>query len=167
MNCEKAATCCFTGPRSPRLPCGGNEASDEIILLKKRILEAVENAYEGGIRNFISGMAEGFDLFAAEAVICLMDKYPDIKLFAAFPCASSPKDHSAAIRKRIEKIMDTVSGCHFVCREHIFGCELSRNLYMVENSSMIIGYYDGFSKGTAHCWHCAEDRGLFLVNLCE
>ena len=75
MNCEKADTCCFTGPRSPRLPCGGNEASDEIILLKKRILEAVENAYEGGIRNFISGMAEGFDLFAAEAVICLMDRF--------------------------------------------------------------------------------------------
>lgn len=167
MKDEKLITCCFTGPRFPRLPCGGNEDSDEIILLKNRILEAVENAYGDGFRNFISGMAEGFDLFAAEAVICLMDKYPDIKLFAAFPCASSPNNHSAAICKRIKKIMNRASGCSFVCKEHIFGCELSRNIYMVESSSMIIGYYDGFSKGTAHCWHCAEDRGLFLVNLCE
>lgn len=164
---EKEITCCFTGPRPQRLPSFGNEASPEIVLLKEQLFAKIEAAYAEGYRNFISGMAEGFDLFAAEAVIRLHKVHPDAKLFAVFPCETSPQDHSAEVCKRIQKIMNEVSFCHFVCTEHIYGCELARNVYMVENSSMIIGYYDGFSKGTAHCWHCAESRGLCLVNICE
>ena len=164
---DKEITCCFTGPRPPRLPSCGNEASPEICELKERLFAAVKAAYAEGYRNFISGMAEGFDLFAAEAVIRLKKLYPDAELFAAFPCEASPKNHSAAICKRIQDIMAEVSSCYFVCEKHIYGCELSRNVYMVENSSMVIGYYDGFSKGTAHCWHCGEQRGLKLINLCE
>ena len=63
--------------------------------------------------------------------------------------------------------MAEVSSCYFVCEKHIYGCELSRNVYMVENSSMVIGYYDGFSKGTAHCWHCGEQTELKHINLFE
>ena len=60
---DKEITCCFTGPRPPRLPSCGNEASPEICELKERLFAAVKAAYAEGYRNFISGMAEGFDLF--------------------------------------------------------------------------------------------------------
>ena len=50
---------------------------------------------------------------------------------------------------------------------HIPGCELRRNKYMVENSSRIIGYYNGLSSGTAHCWNYALEKGLEMVNLYE
>lgn len=164
---DREITCCFTGPRPPRLPAGGNEASPEIAALKERLFAAVEDAYNSGYRNFISGMAEGFDIFAAEAVIRLRHIHPDAELFAAFPCEASPKSHGAAVCRRIQNILDEVSFCHFICKEHIYGCELSRNVYMVENSSLLIGFYDGLSRGTAHCWRCGEERGLRLVNLCE
>lgn len=163
---DKEITCCFTGPRPPRLPADGDEASAEIIRLKEQLSDAVEQAYEEGYRGFISGMADGFDLFAAEAVIELKRYRPDAELFAAFPCEASPKNHNTENRLRIAEIMQNVSEAYFVCKEHIFGCELKRNVYMAENSSRIIGYYDGFSRGTAHCWHCAEEHGLELVNLC-
>lgn len=164
---EREITCCFTGPRPPRLPCGGDEASPEIIALKEKLFAAVESAYGDGCRIFISGMAEGFDLFAAEAVIRLRRIHPDAELYAAFPCEASPKSHSPAVCRRIQSIMEEVSFCHFTAKEHVYGCELSRNVYMVEHSSVLIGYYDGRSRGTAHCWHCGESRGLRLVNICE
>ena len=164
---NREITCCFTGPRPPRLPAGGNEASPEMTALKERLFAAVNAAYDGGCRYFISGMAEGFDLLAAEAVIRLRRIHPDAELFAAFPCEASPKGHSPAVCRRIEKIMEEVSSTYFVSKEHVCGCELSRNVYMVEHSSLLIAYYNGLSRGTAHCFHCAEGRGLRIVNLCE
>ncbi len=164
---DREITCCFTGPRPPRLPAGGNEASPEIAALREQLFAAVKGAYDDGYRCFISGMAEGFDLLAAEAVIRLRRVHPDAELFAAFPCEASPKGHSPAVRRRIEHIMEEVSFSHFVSKEYIHGCELSRNVYMVENSSLLIAYYNGLSRGTAHCFRCAEERGLRIVNLCE
>lgn len=38
---------------------------------------------------------------------------------------------------------------------------------MVDNSSRIIGYYNGLSGGTAHCWNYALENGLETVNLYE
>lgn len=164
---DRKITCCFTGPRPPRLPAGGNEASPEIAALKEQLFAAVNAAYEDGYRCFFSGMAEGFDLLAAEAVIRLRRIHPDAELFAAFPCEASPKGHSPAVCRRIERIMEEVSFTYFVSKEHVYGCELSRNVYMVENSSMLIAYYNGLSRGTGHCFHCAERHGLRIVNLCE
>ena len=164
---NREITCCFTGPRPPRLPAGGNEASPEMAALREQLFAAVQAAYNDGYRYFISGMAEGFDLLAAEAVIRLRRVHPDAELFAAFPCEASPKGHSPAVCHRIANTMEEVSFSHFVSKEHIPGCELSRNIYMVENSSLLIAYYNGLSRGTAHCVHCAEGRGLHIVNLCE
>ena len=46
---------------------------------------AVERLYGRGFRTFLSGMAVGFDLAAAEAVLTLRAAHPDVRLVAVVP----------------------------------------------------------------------------------
>lgn len=82
---NKETTCCFTGPRPKRLPMEGNEYSAEIAALKTEIRSAVFDAYYDGFRFFMSGMAEGFDLFAAEIVLEMKNEFEGIALISVLP----------------------------------------------------------------------------------
>ena len=62
-----AATAAFTGHRFV-------DASQREHV-KKRLSNAVLDAYGYGIRNFISGFAIGFDMMAAEAIVSLKRSY--------------------------------------------------------------------------------------------
>ena len=162
---KRETTCCFTGPRPPRLPAGGREGAPEMLVLKEKLDAAIRRAYEDGYRVFIDGMAEGFDLLAAEAVLKLREEYPDVHLMAAFPAPESRKNHSAEVCERIERIVAKASIAVYAYTKYEMGCELRRNLYMVSRAGRIIGYYNGLSSGTAHCWNQAQLRGLETVNL--
>lgn len=54
--------CCFTGHRPEKL--GVTEEKIKMLLSS-----AVDDAIERGISTFITGMARGFDLWAAEVVL--------------------------------------------------------------------------------------------------
>ena len=162
---KRETDCCFTGPRPPRLPAGGREDAPEMLELKEKLRLAVRMAYDDGYRAFICGMAEGFDLLAAEAVLELCSKFPDAHLVAAFPSPESRTHHSLPVRERIERI---TAGAGLICycrKSYVKGCELERNAFMVRSCSRIIGYYNGLSNGTAHCWKLALSQRLETVNL--
>lgn len=165
MNPE--TTCCFTGPRSPRLPMNGNEFSPEIVALKVNIRKAVIEAYSEGFRFFMSGMAEGFDIFAAETVLELKKDFEGIALVAVLPYSGAPKSHSSGLNKRIADILEKADSVISLSENYVPGCEHLRNKYMADNSTRIIGYYNGLSGGTAHCWNYAAEKNLELVNLYE
>ena len=74
---EKSKSLAFTGHRT--IPV---ERQDEI---RARLVEAVSVACKSGITCFYSGMAMGFDLMAAETVLSLKGRYPDIRLIAVVP----------------------------------------------------------------------------------
>lgn len=78
----------FTGHRADSLPWGFNESSDECIKLKAGLLRAIRCAYTDGKRCFLSGMASGVDIYAAEAVLQLRETLPGIALACVFPCPS-------------------------------------------------------------------------------
>ena len=165
MNPE--TTCCFTGPRPARLPMNGNEFSAEIIGLKINLRAAIIDAYNDGFRFFMSGMAEGFDLFAAETVLELKSELEDIALVAVLPFSEAPKRHSAKTVKRMENVLSKADAVISLSENYFSGCEHRRNIYMADNSTRIIGYYNGLSGGTAHCWNYSADKNLELVNLYE
>ncbi|HNW04630.1 MAG TPA: SLOG family protein [Oscillospiraceae bacterium] len=155
-------SCCFTGPRPERLPDGGRESSPEILSLKEAIGAAVERAAADGYRYFYTGMADGFDLFAAEEVLRRREAL-GIYLIAAVPYlgfeSSSGPDGR---RARILAQADVVS---YLSKTYSEACFRRRNVYMVEHSRRIIGWYNGLSGGTAHCWRRALAQGLEMVNL--
>ena len=145
----------------------GNEFSAEIAALKVNIRKAVIEAYSEGFRFFMSGMAEGFDIFAAEIVLELKKDFEGIALIAALPYSGAPKSHSSGLNKRIADILEKADSVISLSENYVPGCEHLRNKYMVDNSTRIIGYYNGLSGGTAHCWNYAAEKNLELVNLYE
>ena len=70
--------CCFTGHRPEKLSVDENEAR---ILLKKEIRHSIND----GFITFISGMARGIDIWAAETVLKLKKEGNDIHLLCACP----------------------------------------------------------------------------------
>lgn len=158
-------TCCFTGPRPPRLPGGGKPDASETEALRKALRSAIKNAYRDGYRYFMSGMADGFDLLAAEAVLTEKKNGLDIFLIAVFPSHDSLHQHPTSVCRRIDAICASCDLTLFLQSAYSVGCERRRNLYMVDSSSRIIGYYTGLSRGTAHCWNYAIQKGLERINL--
>ena len=71
---ERTACVAFTGHRRYR-----GEADDALA-------QTVEELCRAGFRTFLSGMALGFDLAAAETVLVLRRRFPGIRLVAAIPC---------------------------------------------------------------------------------
>ena len=113
----------------------------------------------------MSGMAEGFDLFAAETVVELKSSLEGIALVAALPYSEAAKRHSSQTTKRINAVLSKADAIISLSENYVPGCEHKRNRYMVDNSTRIIGYYNGLSGGTAHCWNYASEKNLELVNL--
>ncbi len=70
--------CCFTGHRPEKLGCSEEEA---VAALRT----GIQNAYADGYRTFISGMARGVDIWAAELVLKEREAHQDIHLICALP----------------------------------------------------------------------------------
>ena len=68
----KKKTCCFTGHRPQSLPFGFNENNARCAALKKALREQIIYLIEKeNVTHFISGMAIGIDMYAAEIVLDL------------------------------------------------------------------------------------------------
>lgn len=89
----KKQSCCFTGHRPQSLPFRFNENDERCIDLKRRLKDAIiEMITQNGVTHFISGMAIGVDMYAAEIVLELKETYPNISLEAAIPAKINPQN---------------------------------------------------------------------------
>ena len=101
----KKKTCCFTGHRPQSLPFGFNENDARCAALKKALREQIIHLIEKeNVTHFISGMAIGIDMYAAEIVLDLKKSYPGITLESAIPCETQPVKWSEALRERYYNI---------------------------------------------------------------
>ena len=75
----------FTGYRPQKMPFGFNEQDARCIDFKNRLRNTIESFIWQGYRHFISGGALGMDMFAAEIVQELKEKYPGIVLEMVLP----------------------------------------------------------------------------------
>ena len=85
---DKLNICAFTGHRPHRFPFGYNETDPRCLALKANIENGIKELSGQGVRMFITGMALGVDMWAAESVYRLKDEGYDIKLLCALPCAN-------------------------------------------------------------------------------
>ena len=68
MQDPRSHTCCFSGYRPEKMPVRTYDP-DAVQALEAALDRAVEYAVSQGDHTFLSGMAAGFDIWAAEAVI--------------------------------------------------------------------------------------------------
>ena len=84
-------TACLSGHRPNKLPWFYDETKASCIKFKQDLQKLFIGAYEYGLKNYLVGMAEGFDMIGAETLIELRRTYKDIKIFAIIPCKSQEK----------------------------------------------------------------------------
>ena len=155
---SRAATAAFTGHRFVDASLREH--------VKKRLKRAVLDAYGNGIRNFISGFAIGFDMMAAEEVVSLKQTHPDITLIAAIPFKGQASRFSFYDRKRYDRLLEVADEVIVLSESYYPRCFLDRDEFMVNNSSKLIGYYDGREKGgTFYTIRKAMAQNIPIVNV--
>ncbi len=158
-------TCCFTGYRPEKLPWRYDESSIRCVRLKKKLYDIIDALYFSGIRHFICGMAKGSDMFFAEAVLKLREKYHDITLEAAIPCQTQTRSWSEKDIERYNRLLDMCDYKTMVQKEYTKDCMLKRNKYMVKNSSVLVAVFDGQSGGTSFTINYAKKRRLEIIQI--
>ena len=103
----KDKTACFTGHRDiPPLKRPG---------IKHRLEREIERSIQAGYVYFGAGGALGFDTLAAQMVLKLKERYPDIKLILVLPCKTQTSgwkqtdiDEYERIKAAADKVVFTV-----------------------------------------------------------
>ena len=159
----RQTACCFTGHRPGKLPWGMNEEDQRCVDLKNRLWDAVETAYEEGMRHFLCGMALGCDMYFAEAVLRLRRLHPDVTLEAAIPCASQADRWATADRERYKTLLACCDEQHLVQQGYSPNCMQRRNEYMVDHSALLLSAFAGLPGGTMNTILYAQRSGVETV----
>lgn len=152
----KLHRCCFTGHRPEKLFLIDSEIIKE---LEKEICRAVAD----GFTTFISGMARGVDIWAAEIVLKLRKKNKQIHLICASPYEGFETRWSADWQKRYRKIMKKADYVKFVSPNYSLSCFQIRNEYMVNHSNRVIAVYNGEAGGTRNTLNYAKKKGIEII----
>ncbi|MPM62622.1 hypothetical protein SDC9_109498 [bioreactor metagenome] len=162
---KKEETCCFTGHRPTKLPWGEDESDPRCVGLKRRLEDALEDAYADGARHFICGMALGSDFYFCEAVLKLRDKYGSITVEAALPCEEQSAHWKERDRQRYFALIARCDYETMVQRLYDRQCMQRRDRYMVDRSARVIAVYGGIIGGTMYTLSYAMKKGLEVVLL--
>lgn len=134
---------------------------------KKKLKAAIKQAIELGVDTFLCGMAIGFDLAAAEAVLSLKKKNPSLKLSACIPCIGQEKYFSKADQKRYTAVLKKADEKVILSDSYYKGCMQVRDKYMAERADVMIAYCKKQEGGTAYTVRCfkkfhPEENIIFL-----
>lgn len=109
--------------------------SKERCLIKLPPLRKPEPAFS------IPGMAEGVDIWAAEAVLTLCRYFPDIELMAVLPFRGQRETMKADYKTRYDRILEKASEQILICEKYTPGCYKARNYFLVEQSDALLAVY--------------------------
>lgn len=137
---RKDLTVCFTGHR--HIP------HRDAAALTERLDAVLEQLYQRGYRDFFSGAALGFDILAAERVIALKSRHPDVQLRLAIPCSSQADRWSDQDCSRYERMLYLADSTHVLSKDYYDGCMQVRNRFMVDRSAFCLCYLIYCKGGT-------------------
>ena len=148
--------CCFTGHRPHKL----NKPEAMVIdALERCIRQAIADGYV----TFISGMAWGVDIWAAEIVLKLKHEGHPIHLVAAVPYEGFEKSWDDAWKKRYHVVLAQADIVKVICPHYHRGCFQVRNEWMVDRSARIIAAYTGEPGGTKNTVDYAARKGVETI----
>ena len=149
-------TCCFTGHRE--IP------SEDLAPLKKRLRKEIVSLIHNGVLYFGTGGARGFDMLAAQTILKLKKRYPQIKLIMVLPCAEHTKFWKKRDIANYQKILSKTDKVVYISKDYYPGCMDKRNRHLVIYSGYCLCYMTRFSGGTCNTVTYAYSKGLEIIN---
>ena len=156
----KRHRCCFTGHRPEKL--GVSEARAK-ALLKSAIQQAISEGYV----TFLSGMARGIDLWAAEIVIEEREKNDNIHLVCVSPFNGFEMRWSEQDKTTYYSIMEQADLVKYISQHYYKACFQVRNEWMVDRVSRVIAAYKGTKGGTKNTIEYANRKEIFVENILD
>ena len=150
---DKEITACFTGHRS----YDGSRSSE--------LESAIRELYTLGYRNFLCGMAIGFDIEAAEVALALRCELVGLKVMAIIPFDGMQQKFPKEWQDRFEHIVAEADKAIILAPKYSVEVYAIRNNFLVDNSSACIAYFDGSKGGTAYTVRRAVKGLLSLTNI--
>jgi len=156
-------TCCFSGHRPDKLSFGYDESTPECVALKQNLADCIEWLAQRGYTTFLSGMAQGSDIFFAEAVLTYKRTHPHILLSAVIPYRGQEKQWTSAYQKRYRQILARADESVVLGEKYAIGCMMRRNRHMVDQSSLLVTVFSGESGGTKNTLAYAAAKELTIL----
>lgn len=153
---RRTQSVCFTGHRTL-----GRADADALSALDALL----ESLYAKKYRDFLCGGALGFDLYAAERVVALRDRHPDVRLISCIPCTEQSVKWQERDKARYQRLLYLSDEVRVLSRFYYEGCMQVRNRYMVDRSSVCVSYMKRMRGGTFSTVSYALSQDLILVNL--
>lgn len=173
-------TLCFTGRRPKDLFGFDKEKYYPIV---DKLSDILEQFYQNGYKNFISGGAQGFDQLAFWAVNRLKKEHIDIKNIVYIPFENQDlKWNTIVFNKKEYRLMLSLADEIYNCSPNLDVIKApkyeinialhKRNHDMVDNSCSIIGLYpsdlwvdERTRGGTAECLRYALNKNIDIYQL--
>ena len=168
-------TVCISGHRAKSIaPYNGNPVYQNITAAAVKLMlgRYIDMAAERGYVSFISGLATGTDLWAAEHIIRKRSQNSSIQLIGAMPYLRHAERFSAADKRLLAEVereadlLITVDPDPDIVYSKTHGrgsrdLYRNRNYYMVDNSAAVIAFFnsDETFSGTAQTLNYASRRG--------
>ncbi len=130
-----------------------------------RLRTVLEELYTAGNRIFLSGMAVGFDLAAAEAVLSLRERHADVVLIAVVPFRGQAERFSEKDRERFYRILAEADKQVLLSERYHAGVYRVRNNFLVDHAATLVTWYDGHKGGTHYTIRRALYRHRRLIHL--
>lgn len=139
--------CAFTGHRPYKFPWRYDETDSRCVALKAVLTEQITALAVRGFTQFLSGMAEGTDVWCAQAVLALREKNPAVKLHCILPCTTQSEKWTASSRALYRSILEQADSIVYVSRDYHKGCMLERNRFLVDHAAVLLAVYNGERRG--------------------
>lgn len=153
---QREHCCCFTGHRPEKLMIPEARLAE---LLEAEIKRAVDRQFTA----FITGMAQGTDLIAAEIVLKLQEEEPRLRLIAALPYPSFGRRWNGGWSERFQSVLSAADQVECVCPRSSWTSYQLRNEWMVDHSALVIAAFNGGSGGTKNTLDFARKRQVPCV----
>jgi len=150
--------CCFTGHRPEKLTASERD-------IKRALEKEIRQAIADDMTVFISGMARGVDIWAAEIVLELRKAGMPLRLICASPYEGFEKSWSAEWQQRYNTILAEADLVRFICKGYSRACFQIRNEWMVDHSNRVIAVYNGEKGGTNNTIEYANRHGVLVVSM--
>ena len=150
--------CCFTGHRPEKLQRSEKEVRAE---LEREIHKAVLD----GLNVFITGMARGVDIDAAEIVLQLREEGYPVRLICASPYPGFENNWSRVWQTRYGVVLEQADLVRYICPRYSKGCFQIRNEWMVNHSARVIAVFNGQPSGTKNTIDYALRQGVSVVQI--
>ena len=150
---DKNITCAVTGHR--RL---------ENKFDKYKLLSTLNQLIESGYSVFLTGMALGFDSECFKALYYLKTKEnKDVKIIACVPCRNQDKNFSPEKKTEYNEMLNRADKIVLLSENYTAYCMQKRNMFMVDNCSLLLAHLLKEKGGTANTVNYAINKGKKIL----